>query len=157
VTDDVLIPIGRVAERTGLAVSAIRFYERHGLVSSFRNDGGHRRFRRSTIRRVSFILIAQRLGYSLTEIRSHLERLPEGRTPDEADWETLAIDFGADIDRRIDELTRLRARLSTCIGCGCLSLSRCGLYNLDDAMAAKGPGPRFLLGDSPPPTSDSSV
>lgn len=152
-TDD-LLTIGAVARRTGIAVSAVRFYERRGLIHAVRDTGGHRRFARSTIRRVSFILIAQRLGYSLSEIASHLERLPEGRTPNESDWERLGRRFGADIDRRIAELGRLRDRLASCIGCGCLSLQRCSLYNLDDVASANGSGPRFLLGDSPVPLED---
>jgi len=146
---DELLSIGRVAERTGLAVSAVRFYEDRGLISATRDAGGHRKFPRSTIRRVSFILIAQRLGYSLGDIAVHLERLPDGRTPNERDWNRLAGKFGADIDRRIEELTQLKDRLASCIGCGCLSLKNCAIYNADDNISDLGPGPRFLLGDLP--------
>lgn len=146
---DDMLTIGRVAERSGLAVSAVRFYERQGLISAVRAAGGHRRFHRSTLRRVSFILIAQRLGYSLAEIQASLDRLPDGRTPTEADWERMAKDFRVDIDRRIAELANLRDDLSSCIGCGCLSLQRCALYNPDDTIEVKGAGPRYLLGDRP--------
>ncbi|MFV1989483.1 MAG: redox-sensitive transcriptional activator SoxR [Acidimicrobiales bacterium] len=146
---DELLSIGRVAERTGLAVSAVRFYEDRGLISATRDDGGHRKFPRSTIRRVSFILIAQRLGYSLGDIAKHLERLPDGRTPNEPDWNRLAPGLGAHIDRRIAGLSQLKDRLSACIGCGCLSLKNCALYNAEDNISTKGAGPRFLLGDVP--------
>jgi MerR family transcriptional regulator, redox-sensitive transcriptional activator SoxR len=157
VSSDELLAIGRVAERTGLAVSAIRFYERQGLITAIRDHGGTRRFPRSTIRRVSFILIVQRLGYSLDDIRTHLDRLPRGRTPTERDWERLGQEFGADLDRRMQQLAQLKDRLSTCIGCGCLSLKRCALYNVEDNIGAKGPGPRFLLGDSPTDPSAEDV
>lgn len=147
--DDELLPIGRVAERTGVAVSAIRFYESRGLITATRDGGGHRRFHRSTIRRISFILIAQRLGYSLGAIQDHFDGLPGRRTPSEEDWQQLAVDFGADIEGRIAELTRLKDSLSGCIGCGCLSLKRCAIYNEEDRIGAQGAGPRYLLGDSP--------
>ena len=144
---DDLLAIGQVAERTGLAVSAIRFYDDTGLISSERNAAGHRRFRRSSLRRVSFILIAQRLGYSLDDIRTQLDALPAGAAPSDADWEKLAVQFGAELDDRIARLSLLREKLAGCIGCGCLSLERCRLYNADDEVAVQGPGPRHVLRD----------
>lgn len=143
-----LLTIGAVAERTGLAVSAVRFYSDQGLISAGRTPSGHRRFPRSVIRRISFIRICQRLGYTLDEITEQLERLPDGRTPNEADWAELASSFSVDIDRRIVELTQLRDTLSACIGCGCLSLNRCAIWNPDDGAAELGDGPRYLLGNS---------
>ena len=139
------LPIGRVAERTGLATSAIRFYEDQGLVRSTRNAAGHRRFERSAIRRLSFILIAQRLGYSLDEIRRQLERLPHDSAPSDAEWQEMAAAFGRELDERIAGLTRLRQKLDGCIGCGCLSLERCAIWNAEDHAAGRGSGPRFLI------------
>ncbi len=144
-----MLPIGAVAERTGLAVSAIRFYEEQGLVSSTRAESGHRRFHRSTIRRLSFVRICQKLGYSLDDIRSQLDSLPAARTPTESDWERLAERFTHDLDERIAGLTALRERVAGCIGCGCLSLSHCNIYNVDDVAAEHGDGPRYLLGNRP--------
>lgn len=143
-----LISIGAVAGRTGLAVSAIRFYEKVGLIAAERSPSGHRRFPRSTVRRVSFILVCQRLGYSLAEIGEYLAGLPDGRTPTDKDWEQMAQVFRRDVDERIRQLTTLRDKLDGCIGCGCLSLERCAIYNPDDAAADLGDGPRYLLGDS---------
>ncbi len=140
--------IGAVADRTGLAVSAVRFYADQGLIASERTTSGHRRFPRSVIRRVSFIRICQKLGYSLEEITAQLATLPNGRTPNERDWAALAAGFSSDIDQRIAELTQLRDTLDGCIGCGCLSLKRCSMWNPDDGAAALGDGPRYLLGDS---------
>lgn len=145
---DPLLPIGAVARRTGLAVSAIRFYEEAGLIVAERSAAGHRRFARSTIRRVSFVLACQRLGYTLAEIGRQLADLPDGRTPTDDDWEHLATRFRADLDERIRGLTELRDQLDGCIGCGCLSLERCSIYNPGDAAAGLGAGPRYLLGDS---------
>lgn len=145
---DELLTIGAVAARTGLAVSAVRYYADTGLIPSERASSGHRRFHRSVIRRISFIRICQRLGYSLEEITAQLANLPEGRTPTEEDWAVLAAGFSADIDGRIAELSRLRDTLSSCIGCGCLSLARCQIWNPDDGAAALGDGPRYLLGDT---------
>lgn len=147
--EDPFLSIGAVAERTGLAVSAIRFYESVGLVSSERASSGHRRFRRSTMRRLSFVRICQRLGYSLEDIKEHLAALPDERTPTERDWNRMATGFAVEIDRRIDELALLREKLDGCIGCGCLSLENCAIYNTDDKAAALGDGPRYLLGDTP--------
>ncbi|NNF54219.1 MAG: redox-sensitive transcriptional activator SoxR [Acidimicrobiales bacterium] len=150
-----LLTIGQVADRTGLAVSAVRFYADAGLVSVERSESGHRRFRRATIRRISFILICQRLGYSLAEIRQRLESLPDGRTPSEADWGRLGETFAVDIESRIAALRQLKDKLDGCIGCGCLSLTRCQIYNIADGAAQLGAGPRYLLGDSAADVTDS--
>ncbi len=140
--------IGFVAKRTGLAVSAIRFYEEAGLVAPDRDRGGRRVFSRGDVRRLSFVLIAQRLGFSLTDIRAALESLPGGRNPTRADWTKLAEGFRTEIDARIEGLTRLRTRLDGCIGCGCLSLDTCALYNPEDKAAGRGTGPLYVLGAS---------
>lgn len=140
--------IGAVAKRTGSSVSAIRFYADEGIIPSIRNAGGHRLFHRSVIRRISFIMIAQNLGYSLTQIRFALDSLPKSRTPTKADWERLSRVFRKDLDEKIRQLQRLKESLSGCIGCGCLSLQRCRLYNPDDRLSKRGPGARYLLGDS---------
>jgi MerR family redox-sensitive transcriptional activator SoxR len=144
-----LLSIGTIASRTGLSVSAIRFYESSGLLTATRGAGGKRLFKRSVIRRVSFILISQQLGYSLEDIRQVLSTLPEQRTPTKADWQKLSRQFSRDIDRRIASLSQLKDSLSTCIGCGCLSLKSWALYNPGDRAAGLGDGPRYLLGDSP--------
>lgn len=141
-----IIPIGKLAERTGVAVSAIRFYEEKGLIHSLRTSGNQRRFLRSDIRRVSFILIAQRLGLSLTEIEDQLAHLPQGRTPTPHDWKVISQKMRAQIDAKIKLLTLTRAKLDDCIGCGCLSLAKCQLYNKDDRVGASGAtGPRLVL------------
>ena len=140
-----LIPIGTLAKRTGLAVSAIRFYESKGLVRSQRTSGNQRRFMRSDIRRLSFILIAQRLGLGLPEIEQALATLPQGRTPSVADWQRISRGLRNQIDAKIQLLTRTRNSLDECIGCGCMSLQRCQLTNRDDRAGAAGPGPRFVL------------
>ncbi len=142
------LSIGQLSERTGLAVSAIRHYESEGLVSSWRTEGGQRRFERADIRRLSFVMISQELGFSLAAIRAHLEGLPEGRTPDQGDWNRMAAGFRRDIDARIEGLQALRDRLDGCIGCGCLSLKRCALYNPKDRARRFGVGPRYLRGDA---------
>ncbi len=146
------LTIGQIAERTGLAVSAIRFYEDQGLVHPDRNAGGQRRYERADIRRLSFVMIAQRLGFTLSEIRAQFAALPENRTPTKADWTKISRRFGAELDARIEGLITLRDRLDKCIGCGCLSLKQCHLYNRKDAAAAKGQGPRYLMGDTPDAT-----
>lgn len=141
-----LLPIGELARRTGLAVSAIRFYEDKGLVQAFRTMGNQRRFLRSDIRRLSFILIAQKLGLSLDEIEGQLATLPQGRTPTLSDWQKLSRAMRFQIDQKIALLTRTRSKLDECIGCGCLSLQRCQLYNRDDRAGAGGAvGPRYVL------------
>lgn len=141
-----LLTIGELAARTGLSVSAIRFYEGRGLVAPIRTGGNQRRFLRSDIRRLSFTLIAQKLGLTIEEICAELAQLPQGRTPTQADWERISRHFRKEIDRRIALLERTRDTLDGCIGCGCLSLGKCGLYNPGDRMAADGPGPRRVLG-----------
>ncbi|MEM7057849.1 MAG: redox-sensitive transcriptional activator SoxR [Pseudomonadota bacterium] len=145
-----MLTIGQVAERTGLAVSAIRFYEDQGLVSPGRNAGGQRRYHRSDIRRLSFVMIAQRLGFTISEIRERLRALPQGRTPTLKDWSRISRDFRKDLDQRISGLIDLRDKLDGCIGCGCLSLKKCALYNPEDTARGLGPGPRYLLGDATP-------
>lgn len=146
---DPLVSIGVVAERTGLSVSAIRYYETSGLLMASRAPGGKRLFPRSAIRRVSFILISQQLGYTLDEIRQVLKTLPSGRTPTKGDWQKLSRQFSRDIDERIGRLSQLRDSLTACIGCGCLSLKSCALYNPQDRASIAGSGPRYLLGDKP--------
>ena len=144
------LTIGQVAKRTGLSVSAIRFYETQGLVTPLRNVGGQRRFLPSDIRRLSFVLIAQQLGFPLEEISARLRGLPEGRTPTKRDWARISRAFRQALQDRIDIMTRMRDRLDGCIGCGCLSLANCALYNADDRARRFGAGPRYLLGDAPP-------
>lgn len=139
------ISIGQLSTRTGVAVSAIRFYEEKGLLQSVRTGGNQRRFLRSDIRRVSFVLIAQRLGLALDEIEQQLSRLPEGRNPTQGDWQRISRSMREQIDKRIGLLTRTRNQLDQCIGCGCLSLEKCRLYNKDDRLGLKGPGPRAVL------------
>ena len=140
------ITIGQLAARTGVAVSAIRFYEEKGLLQSLRTSGNQRRFLRSDIRRVSFILIAQKLGLALAEIERQLAQLPQGRAPTVMDWQQISRRMRYEIDQRINLLTRTRNQLDQCIGCGCLSLQKCQLYNKDDRLGAKGAGPRAILG-----------
>lgn len=143
-----LLAIGDLAKRTGLSVSAIRFYEARGLVHPMRNRAGQRRFARSDIRRLSFILIAQQIGLTLEEIVAELARLPQGRAPDARDWAQISRRFRARLDAQIAALERTRDRLDGCIGCGCLSLKACAIYNTGDRAAARGAGPRFILGDA---------
>ncbi len=143
-----LLAIGDVASRTGVATSALRFYESEGLISSRRTSGGQRRFEREVIRRVSFIRIAQQVGLGLEEIRAALASLPGERTPTKADWAKLSRAWAPQIEARIAVLERLRDDLTSCIGCGCLSLRACRLYNPDDGAAVLGSGARYLLGDT---------
>ena len=137
--------IGEVAERCGVATSALRFYEEQELIRSERNDSGHRRYSRAVIRRVAFIVFAQRVGLTLDEIRKELAKLPSNRVPDRADWEKLSRRWSERIEERIAELQRLRAGLTECIGCGCLSLDRCRFANPGDAVARRGAGPRYWI------------
>ena len=139
------LSIGRVAARTGVSVSALRFYEERGLVRAERTAGGRRVFKRSEIRRVSFILIARTLGLSLEEIAAALAGLPDSRTPTAKDWKAISTQARARIETRIGELERMRDRLDGCIGCGCLSLEACALYNPGDEQGAAGSGPRRVL------------
>ncbi len=143
------LTIGQLAGRTGLAVSAIRFYETQGLVHPIRNSGGQRRFSHSDIRRLSFVRIAQQLGVSIEQIRLRMQALPDERTPTKKDWEKISRSFRKELDRRIEALAALRDNLDGCIGCGCLSLRTCRLYNPDDQAAQWGCGPRYLMGDIP--------
>ncbi|TDK42324.1 redox-sensitive transcriptional activator SoxR [Antarcticimicrobium luteum] len=143
------LSIGALADRTGMAVSAIRYYEEQGLIAPWRNAGGQRRFPRADIRRLSFVRIAQQFGFTLPEIRSLLDELPGGRTPTPQDWSRIAARFRVRLDQRIETLQRLRDNLDGCIGCGCLSLPKCALYNPDDRAGDKGSGPRYLMGDKP--------
>ncbi len=149
------VSIGEVASRTGLSVSAIRFYESRGLVSPTRNAAGQRRFASSDIRRLSFVLIAQQLGFSIEKIGRQLRSLPNGRTPTRQDWSAMSRAFRGVLDDRIERLTLLRDRLDGCIGCGCLSLEACALYNPADRAGELGSGPRYLLGDRPAGVSGS--
>ncbi|MGB1257834.1 MAG: redox-sensitive transcriptional activator SoxR [Thiolinea sp.] len=142
-----VLSIGLISERTGVTVSALRFYEEKGLLQPQRNQSGHRRYRRADIRRVSFVRVAQKLGFTLPEIQQQLDTLPNSRTPTKADWAKLARQFRVEIDARISALEQLRDTLDGCIGCGCLSLQKCELYNRNDEAAALGSGPRYLLGD----------
>lgn len=142
-----VVSIGDLAQRTGLSVSAIRFYEARGLVEPFRSSGGQRRFLRSDIRRLSFIRIAQQLGLSIEGIATELAKLPQGRTPNAKDWASIATAMRTLLDERIAQLSRTRDLLDGCIGCGCLSLKKCALYNPGDRAAAGGAGPRYVLGD----------
>ena len=140
-----MLPIGRIAERTGMAVSAIRYYEAEGLVHPIRTEAGQRLYRPSDIWRLSFVKIAQELGFTLAEIRGEMAKLPEGRTPTKADWEKISRMFRRRLDARIAQLQRTRDKLDGCIGCGCLSLKSCALYNPDDAAGARGAGPRNII------------
>jgi len=142
------LTIGEVEARTGVASSAIRFYEDEGMIASERTVGGQRRFKNETLRRIAFIRVAQRVGLSLPEIREALGSLPSNRTPTKADWARLGRTWRPRLDERIKALEDLRDELTSCIGCGCLSLRACSLYNPKDAAAVRGPGPRYLLGDS---------
>lgn len=135
---------GQLAERAGVAVSALHFYEREGLISSRRTTGNQRRYARETLRRVAFIRTSQQVGIPLAEIRGALDTLPEGRTPTKKDWARLSRRWRDDLDHRIAQLERLRDTLDGCIGCGCLSLRSCSLNNEDDRLAVEGSGPRIL-------------
>ena len=145
-----LMTIGEVARRSGVAASALRFYEERGLIASVRAGSGHRRYPRSVLRRIAFVVFAQRVGLTLGEIGAELAKLPPDRAPTRRDWSRLSSGWSARIDDRIAELERLKAGLTECIGCGCLSLERCQLANPGDRAASLGPGPRYWVGDRPP-------
>jgi MerR family transcriptional regulator, redox-sensitive transcriptional activator SoxR len=145
-----LLTIGEVAQRSGVATSALRFYEDRGLIRSERASSGHRRYQRAVVRRVAFILFAQRIGLKLDEVAEELAKLPENRVPRRADWAKLSSSWTARIDDRIAELERLREGLTECIGCGCLSLGRCQLANPGDRAGRNGAGPRYWVGDPRP-------
>ena len=144
-----LLSIGEVARRSGVASSALRFYEQRGLIDSERAGSGHRRYRRSVLRRIAFVVFAQRVGLTLEEIAAELSKLPPDRAPTREDWSRLSNSWSTRIDQRIAELERLKAGLTECIGCGCLSLDRCQLSNPGDRAARRGPGPRYWIGDRP--------
>jgi MerR family redox-sensitive transcriptional activator SoxR len=145
-----LLTIGEVARRSGVAASALRFYEDRSLITSERAGSGHRRYPRPVLRRIAFIVFAQRIGLTLDEIGAELARLPPDRVPNRRDWSRLSRGWVSRIDQRIAELERLKLGLTECIGCGCLSLDRCRLANADDRAARLGPGPRYWAGDRPP-------
>ncbi len=151
---ETLIEIGELARRSGVAVSALRFYEERGLIEALRSPGNRRRFPRSTMRKVALIRAAQAIGLPLSAVASALAGLPHGRAPTKADWEALSSGWATLLDQRIAAMMRLRQALGSCIGCGCLSLDTCSLYNSGDRARALGSGPRYLMGDSP---SDVSV
>jgi MerR family redox-sensitive transcriptional activator SoxR len=142
-----LLTIGEVARRSGVASSALRFYEERGLISSERAGSGHRRYPRPVLRRIAFIVFAQRVGLTLDEIGRELAKLPPERAPTRGDWSRLSRGWSDRIDERIAELERLKAGLTECIGCGCLSLDRCRLANPGDRAGSRGPGPRYWIGD----------
>jgi MerR family redox-sensitive transcriptional activator SoxR len=142
-----LLTIGEVAQRSGVAASALRYYEERGLISPERVGSGHRRYPRVVLRRIAFIVFAQRIGLTLEEIGAELSELPAHRAPNRRDWSRLSASWTHRIDERIAELQRLRVGLTSCIGCGCLSLDRCQLTNPGDRAARLGPGPRVWLGD----------
>ena len=145
-----LMTIGDVARRSGVAASALRFYEERGLITSERIGSGHRRYRRAVLRRIAFIVYAQRVGLTLEEIGVELEKLPAHRAPTRRDWSRLSRKWTARIEERIAELERLKLGLTECIGCGCLSLDRCKLANPGDAAGRRGPGARYWIGDPRP-------
>jgi len=144
-----MLTIGQLASRTGLSISAIRYYETQGLVTPGRNAGGQRRFLRSDIRRLSFVLIAQQFGFTIAEISEQLQMLPGKNAPNKDDWAHISAGFRQKLDAKIETLTRLRDHLDGCIGCGCLSLEKCALYNPQDRARELGTGPRYLMGDRP--------
>jgi MerR family transcriptional regulator, redox-sensitive transcriptional activator SoxR len=149
VTPPTTLTIGEVSRRSGVAASALRFYEERGLVTSERAGSGHRRYRRPVLRRIAFIVSAQRIGLTLEEIGTELAKLPPDRAPTRRDWSRLSSSWSSRIDERIAELERLKVGLTECIGCGCLSLERCKLANPDDRAARLGAGPRYWIGDRP--------
>jgi MerR family redox-sensitive transcriptional activator SoxR len=144
-----LLTIGEVSRRSGVASSALRFYEERGLIRSERAGSGHRRYPRPVLRRIAFIVFAQRIGLTLEDIGAELAKLPPDRAPNRRDWSRLSSSWSTRIDQRIAELERLKVGLTECIGCGCLSLERCRFANPDDRAARLGPGPRYWVGDRP--------
>ena len=145
-----LLTIGEVSRRSGVASSALRFYEERGLIASERAGSGHRRYPRPVLRRVAFLVFAQRVGLSLEEIKGELDKLPSDRAPTRRDWSRLSSTWTERIDRQLAELERLKLGLAECIGCGCLSLDRCQFANPGDRAARLGAGPRYWIGDSLP-------
>lgn len=151
---DEYLTIGALAERAGVATSTLRYYEDRGLISSGRTDGNQRRYQRSTLRTVSVIRAAQEVGLTLAKIEQALKSLPDSRTPTEADWAKLASGWRSELDARIDELTALRDELDSCIGCGCLSLKSCAIFNPADRAGVAGAGARYIIGDQRPATGE---
>ena len=147
--DDILT-IAEVARRSGVAASALRFYEQRGLIASNRTGSGHRRFPRAVLRRIAFIVFAQKIGLTLDEIAAELEKLPPNRVPERADWAKLSRTWSTRVDERMAELERLKAGLTRCIGCGCLSLGECQLSNPGDRAGRSGSGARYWIGDRRP-------
>jgi MerR family redox-sensitive transcriptional activator SoxR len=147
--EDEELTIGEVSRRSGVASSALRYYEERGLINSDRAGSGHRRYPRRVLRRIAFIVFAQKIGLTLEEIGGELAKLPPDRAPKKSDWSKLSGSWTGRIDERIAELERLKAGLTECIGCGCLSLDRCKLANPGDRAAGKGSGPRYWIGDQP--------
>lgn len=143
------LTIGDVSRRSGVTASALRFYERRGLIRSTRSAGNQRLYHREMLRRVSIIRVAQTLGLTLKEISEAMGELPDQRTPTKRDWEKLSKKWQRRLDERIAQMQRMRDKLTRCIGCGCLSLRSCALHNREDHIAADGAGPRFLLGEYP--------
>src|SRR4051794_2438837 len=150
------LTVGQLSQRSGVAISALHFYERQGLIVSRRTSGNQRRYKRDTLRRVALVRIAQRVGVPLAEVAAILKLLPENRTPTRADWERISECWQAELDRRILHLEQLRDDFKDCVGCGCLSLDRCALANPYDALAAKGPGPRRLMDNDREPCHPGS-
>lgn len=144
-----MLTIGDLAKRSGVAASALRFYEDQGLIRSERNTSGHRRYSRDVIRRVAFIVFAQRVGLTLDEIKAELAKLPSNRVPERSDWAKLSARWQKRIDERIEELTRMRDGMTACIGCGCLSLDVCQFANAGDRAGRRGPGPRYWITGPP--------
>ncbi|MGH7481559.1 MAG: redox-sensitive transcriptional activator SoxR [Longimicrobiales bacterium] len=144
-----MLTIGEIAARSGVAASALRYYEERGLIAAERAASGHRRYPRAVLRRIAFVVFAQRIGLTLEEIGAELAKLPAGRAPTGRDWARLSSEWTKRIDERISELQRLRRGLTACIGCGCLSLDRCRLSNPGDRAGRAGPGPRYWIGDRP--------
>lgn len=151
---DEYLTIGALAERAGVATSTLRYYEDRGLISSGRTDGNQRRYQRSTLRTVSVIRAAQEVGLTLAKIEQALKSLPDSRTPTEADWAKLASGWRSELDARIDEMTALRDELDSCIGCGCLSLKSCAIFNPADRAGVAGAGARYIIGDQRPATGE---
>jgi MerR family redox-sensitive transcriptional activator SoxR len=145
-----VLTIGEIARRSGVAASALRFYEQRGLITSEREGAGHRRYPRAVLRRIAFIVFAQRIGLTLDEIGGELAKLPPHHAPTRRDWSRLSATWSTRIDERITELERLKRGLTECIGCGCLSLDRCALSNPDDRAGRAGSGPRYWIGDRAP-------
>ncbi|PSL05175.1 MerR family redox-sensitive transcriptional activator SoxR [Haloactinopolyspora alba] len=149
------LTVGEMARRSGVAVSALHFYERQGLIESRRTSGNQRRYKRAMLRRVALIRVAQRVGIPLSEIASAMDNLPNGRTPTREDWEQLSMRWRDELDERIKRLQQLRDDFTDCIGCGCLSLTCCALANTHDQLGEHGPGPRVLLEDAEPSCADT--